>query len=389
MANEIEKLNTIEISDIEKVNTITDDNNEKLNTMEFTGVSSNAWQGVSGFIMGGWQQPDDEYGDNNYAIGKVTIASTGDATQLDDEDPQGTQDACVSSGTRILITTAYQHNAYGGYGSTGITKYYTAATGANSATFGYWDGTGTRTRVVNGGAVSSGVRGVHAGGMLKAGTQGQTAFTGDIDRMDYWTIASTGDNTDFGDLSAGARKLPGGFNDSTRGVFAGGRSGSAASPTYFDNMEYITIGSTGNTTDFGDLYDGREGCGADNDTRGCLSAGQTARSQYWNTSYATQRWDYVTTQSTGNSSDLGDQTASEPGAATMCDASRAVFKFSKGGLVGYHNNRDTGSNNSYSAYHRQATNNVISYMTISSTGDETDFGDWGRTTTMSAQASGA
>jgi len=39
MANAIEKLNTIAITDIEKVNTLTDDNIEKLNTLEFTGVT--------------------------------------------------------------------------------------------------------------------------------------------------------------------------------------------------------------------------------------------------------------------------------------------------------------------------------------------------------------
>ena len=38
MANEIEKLNTIEIADIEKVNNLSDDDVEKINTLEFTGT---------------------------------------------------------------------------------------------------------------------------------------------------------------------------------------------------------------------------------------------------------------------------------------------------------------------------------------------------------------
>ena len=158
-----------------------------------------------------------------------------------------------------------------------------------------------------------------------------------------------------------------------------------------EEAEYITIGSTGNTTDFGDLYDGREGCGGDNDTRGVLSAGQTARSQYWNTSYATQRWDYVTTQTTANSADLGDATASEVGSATMCDQSRAVFPLNRGGIVGHYNTRDLGSNNQYSAYQRLDAVSDQFYMTISSTGDESSFGDWvwpGRNTTMASGVSG-
>ena len=42
--------------------------------------------------------------------------------------------------------------------------------------------------------------------------------------INYVTIASTGNATDFGDLTVGARRSPGAISNSTRGVFGGGRT---------------------------------------------------------------------------------------------------------------------------------------------------------------------
>ena len=65
--------------------------------------------------------------------------------------------------------------------------------------------------------------------------------------IDYITIASTGNATDFGDLTAG-RRSPGAVSSTTRGVWGGGQTSSQ-----IDNIiDYVTIASTGNATDFGD-----------------------------------------------------------------------------------------------------------------------------------------
>ena len=66
-------------------------------------------------------------------------------------------------------------------------------------------------------------------------------FTAD---MEFVTIASTGNAEDFGNL-VGNRVSPGGGANSVRGIFAGGSSA--------DEIMYITISSTGNTQDFGEL----------------------------------------------------------------------------------------------------------------------------------------
>ena len=68
------------------------------------------------------------------------------------------------------------------------------------------------------------------------------------DIIEYVTIASTGDVTDFGDL-ADARRQMSGVSNKIRGVTAGG--GDPAT----DVMEYITIASTGDGADFGDLQE--------------------------------------------------------------------------------------------------------------------------------------
>ena len=71
------------------------------------------------------------------------------------------------------------------------------------------------------------------------------------ERIQYITIATTGNATDFGDLTVG-RHAPAGVESDTRGVIGGGATGSGTG-NYSNVMDYITIATTGNATDFGDL----------------------------------------------------------------------------------------------------------------------------------------
>jgi len=66
--------------------------------------------------------------------------------------------------------------------------------------------------------------------------------------IDYVTIASTGNAIDFGDLTTAAN---GGSatSSSTRGINALGETGAGT----VNVIEYVTIATTGNATDFGDL----------------------------------------------------------------------------------------------------------------------------------------
>ena len=72
----------------------------------------------------------------------------------------------------------------------------------------------------------------------------------ELNVMEYITVASTGDATDFGDLSVGRHSLAS-MSNKTRGLWAGGLSGA-----YSDVIDYVTIASTGNAVDFGDIDSG-------------------------------------------------------------------------------------------------------------------------------------
>ena len=88
------------------------------------------------------------------------------------------------------------------------------------------------------------------------------------DVMDFITFSTTGDATDFGNLSA-ARDLNGGGSSATRALCAGGQA-----PGVSNVIDFVTISATGNAADFGDLTDQRGYCaGMANDTRQITSGG--------------------------------------------------------------------------------------------------------------------
>ena len=68
--------------------------------------------------------------------------------------------------------------------------------------------------------------------------------------IDYVTITTRGDATDFGDLTQG-RESPGCVSSGSRGVWGGGYLNGSSTRT--NVMDYVTIASPGNATDFGDL----------------------------------------------------------------------------------------------------------------------------------------
>ena len=91
-------------------------------------------------------------------------------------------------------------------------------------------------------AASSGTRGVFAGGKAP----------GVVNTMEFITIATEGNGTDFGDLSVAKRNMAGNSN-SVRGTFSGGHTAASGSGSNINVIEFITIASTGNAQDFGDL----------------------------------------------------------------------------------------------------------------------------------------
>jgi hypothetical protein len=225
----------------------------------------------------------------------VTIATTGNATNFGNGVSGTALTTGASDGTYGLIAggTTFSPNL-----SSNQIAYVTIQTTGNAADFG--DLTVAKT---SGAGVSNSTYGVFAGGNNYDGNN----FTYS-NVIDYVTIATPGNATDFGDLGA-ARQALTGFEDATRGVFAGGRT---TTSDFHNTMEYITVNTTSNTTDFGDLSAGRSDLGAaGNGTRGVIIGGIESP---WATIVNTV--EYVTVQTTGNATDLLDlsQSASRPGA---------------------------------------------------------------------------
>ena len=140
------------------------------------------------------------------------------------------------------------------------------------------------------------------------------------DRIQYVTIASAGNSIDFGDaIFSGSSR--GGLASSTRGVVGGGESSTSPHP-YTNSMEFITIASTGDGTDFGDLTTIRRfQAGGGNSTRGIFDSG------YDNAPAGSNVIDFITIASTGNATDFGDMTgfASYTGGGSSSSTRMCVY----------------------------------------------------------------
>ena len=87
----------------------------------------------------------------------------------------------------------------------------------------------------------------------------RTVFTGGYEssssnKLEYVTTDTTGNVTDFGDLSEGSRRLASTSN-ATRGIIAGGDGTNLRS-----KIEFITIASAGNAASFGNLLANTDSC---------------------------------------------------------------------------------------------------------------------------------
>ena len=189
-----------------------------------------------------------------------------------------------------------------------------------------------------GGGVSNDIRGLFYGGIATPSAPGGT------DTINYITIASTGNGVDYGNLYAGVEAASG-CASSTRGIIAGGSNPSSA----YNTISYVTIATTGDTTDFGDMSESRWVFGVgSNATRGIFSGGRTPAG-----GAGVDTMDYITITTTGNSSDFGNLTDNR----SACDAVTSPTRLVTGG--GYN----------------PGNVNIIDYVEIMTTGNAVDFGD--------------
>ena len=86
---------------------------------------------------------------------------------------------------------------------------------------------------------------------------------GTVTTMDYITIASEGNATDFGDARSSRYVVNGGVSNSTRGVWSGGA-------TALELIEYVNFATLGNSLDFGNLMVPRRAAFGCSDSHGGL-----------------------------------------------------------------------------------------------------------------------
>ena len=161
------------------------------------------------------------------------------------------------------------------------------------------------------------------------------------------TIASTGTNAnDFGDLIQ--KGMNGGGNQvqsPTRGVFGGGDTPGAK----VNLIQYVTMTTLGNSSDFGDL----------NELRGSVAAASNAVTGIYGgggSPTTLQSIDKITLASLGNATDYGDLLAATSSFGAGASPTRIIFAggYSPAG---------------------PSKIDVIQYKQFTSSGDTVDFGD--------------
>ncbi len=183
--------------------------------------------------------------------------------------------------------------------------------------------------------VASGIDNPLVGGRAVFGS----SYNPNTNVVDYVTIATVGDATDFGDLTQ-ANGLNGATSNgnNNRGVFAGAQSST-------NIIDYVTIITPSNALDFGDLTL----------ARGYLagtSNGTNERGVFGGGSGPTDTIDYITISTPSDAVDFGNLTLARTPVAATSNATneRGVFA---GGV----------------------SSDIIDYITISSISNATDFGD--------------
>jgi len=298
-------------------------------------TSPEAQTGGTRGVMGGGDNPGSP--GQTHTIDYINISSAGNAADFGDLTTGGN----AGSGGREYLAQGSQASRTrcifaGGQGfpspnnETNAVDYITMASTGNATDYGdLINSTGSHS------SFSSETRGVVVAG--------NDAPTGTVNTIQYTTIATTGNYVDFGGDVPNTNGNGCGVASPTRGVVNEGSNDS-------NTLNYITIATTGvNASDFGDSpYKSRSNqCAGGNAIRAVFGGGGTP-SPGVNSMY------YITIAALGNGTDFGDLTAETNGAAAPSSSTRVVFTGGKRA-------------NSFSV--------TCDYVQIATTGNAADFGD--------------
>ena len=272
--------------------------------------------GTRGMFVGGHPGVD--------TIDYVNIASTGNAADFGNLTKARQESGGFANSTRALVAGDSVP------ASDNTIDFWTISSTGNATDFG--DLLAATANAQGIGGFANGTRGVFTGGY--------TVPAGRENKIQYVTIASTGNTAEFGSLTAATSNPGAGIASPTRGFTFGG-----SAPTNVNTITFVTISTLGNAADFGDLlYTGSAFTGASSATRGVAFSGTAADATI----------NYITMATTGNAQDFGElNTANRYSASSGSSTTRAVV-----GGGGY-----------------PSTTTSIDYVQIATTGNASDFGD--------------
>ena len=266
------------------------------------------WYGVRGIMMNSVDSSGDED-----EICYITAMSTGNATDFGNLTAQQRSGRAGGGGPTRAVCSG-NHDTY-------PIDYITIATTGNAQDFGDMG-----TRRIESAFCGNGTRGIFAGGQGNPGAK--------LTSMEFITLETTGNASNYGTLTTELGpsnswvKGMTGTSDATRGLIAGG--GDAPSGDAADAIRYITVDTNGNSSDFGNLlaYNANMGAGTSGAGRAVFGGGGHPLPSIWPITGQTNVIQYVTVQSTGNATDFGNLTEyrrSVGGLAGGPAAERAVF----------------------------------------------------------------
>ena len=234
-------------------------------------------------------------------------------------------------GDRALFTLGWVSN---GASRDDRIQYYDLDVGASVNNFG-----NLLVDSVNPSGASGGGRGLFAGAVTNSGV---------VNTIQYITIASAGNTTDFGDLTEVCFNLASASNGN-KAIYAMNLNNMTSS------IQEVTIATAGNATAWsGTLTQAKwDGSGASDGTKGFFFGGKTGAN-----SAAINEIDYVTIATDGNASDWGNLATARKnvGGDSACGTSSRI-------LVG----GGTNSSGSYTA--------TIDYINPASAGNASSFGN--------------
>ena len=220
---------------------------------------------------------------NTSTIGYVTISSSGGANDFGDLTQATTDMNCgvLSDNIRGIMMMGSPS------GIQGTLEFITIPTTGNSSEFG---AVAPRRHAAT---MSSPVRSVFC-----SGKNDITSVY--IKTIDFVITQTRGESTTFGETAIAVEQNVGAGNK-TRGLIAGGFNPSFSPDTRVNQIQFITLATEGNATDFGDLSATRFGAASmSSSTRACFAGGSQPGAQ--------NVIESVTIGSTGNATDFGDLT---------------------------------------------------------------------------------